>query len=111
MLGDDGARLSGGQRRRVAIARALLCDADVLVLDEATSDLDSELEERVHEAIRSLDRELAVLVITHRLAAVADADRIYAVEDGRITEVGDHQELLANGGTYSALYAAQTRGH
>jgi subfamily B ATP-binding cassette protein MsbA len=109
-LGDDGARLSGGQRRRVAIARALLREADVLVLDEATGDLDSDLEERVLGAIRSFERELAVFVITHRLAAVADADRIYAVEDGRITEVGDHQELLANDGTYSALYAAQTRG-
>jgi len=106
-LGDDGVRLSGGQRQRVAVARALLLDADVLVFDEATSDLDADLERRVYAAIESLDRTYATLVITHQLAAVTDADRIYTIEDGRVTEVGDHRTLLANGGTYAELFAAR----
>jgi subfamily B ATP-binding cassette protein MsbA len=110
VLGDDGVRLSGGQRQRVAIARALLRDADVLVLDEATSDLDGGLEERVYEAITALDREYAVVVITHRLGTIADADRIHAIEDGRITETGGHRELLERDGTYADLYAARSRG-
>jgi subfamily B ATP-binding cassette protein MsbA len=106
-LGDDGVRLSGGQRQRVAIARALLKEADVLVLDEATSDLDTELEAQVHGAIESLDRELATLVIAHRLSTVVDADRILTLVDGEVVESGTHDELLAHGGRYATLYAGQ----
>jgi len=105
-LGDDAIRLSGGQQRRVAIARALVRDADVLVLDEATSDLDTALERQVHDAIESLGDDYAVVVITHRLGAVTDADRLYTIEDGRITEAGTHDELLRNGGTYATLYSS-----
>lgn len=108
-LGDDGVRLSGGQRQRVAVARALLYDADVLVFDEATSDLDTTLEERIFTAIESLDGRYTVLVITHRLGTVVDADRIHAIEDGRLTEAGDHRELLTNDGTYSELIGARSR--
>lgn len=79
----------------------------MLVFDEATSDLDADLERRVYAAIESLDRTYATLVITHQLAAVTDADRIYTIEDGRVTEVGDHRTLLANGGTYAELFAAR----
>lgn len=107
VLGDDGVKLSGGQRQRVAIARALLKDAELLVLDEATSDLDSSLEEQVHDAIAGMDRDYALLVIAHRLSTVADADRIYTIEDGEIVEAGDHSELLTNEGTYSQLYSLQ----
>jgi subfamily B ATP-binding cassette protein MsbA len=106
-LGDDGVRLSGGQRQRVAIARALLKDADLLVLDEATSDLDTGLEERVHRAIERMDRDYAVVAIAHRLSTVIGADTIYTLDDGRIAEAGTHEELLAREGQYADLYARQ----
>jgi len=109
-LGDDGVRLSGGQRQRISIARALLKDADVLVLDEATSDLDSNLEEEVHDAIEARDRDQTMFVVAHRLSTVMNADRIYTMEDGRITEVGSHEELLSEEGTYADLYGTQTTG-
>lgn len=106
-LGDDGVRLSGGQRQRVALARALLKDADLLMLDEATSDLDSKIEERVHGAIDAMDRDYALIVIAHRLSTVVNADRIYAVENGRIDEAGAHDELVDQEGTYASLYTTQ----
>jgi subfamily B ATP-binding cassette protein MsbA len=109
-LGDDGVRLSGGQRQRVALARALLKDADFLVLDEATSDLDSNLERDVQAAIESLERERGIITIAHRLSTVKNADRIYTLEDGRITETGTHRALLDEEGTYAELYAIQSEG-
>jgi len=108
-LGDDGVRLSGGQRQRVALARALLKDADFLVLDEATSDLDSNLEKKVQASIESMDREYGVIAIAHRLSTVKNADRIYTVEDGEIIEVGTHQQLLNDGGEYANLYTIQSK--
>lgn len=105
-LGDDGVRLSGGQRQRVAIARALLKDADVLVLDEATSDLDTSLEERVHQGIEQLP-EYAMIVIAHRLSTVTGSDRIYRMEDGKIQEVGPHDELLVMDEMYAEMYKKQ----
>jgi subfamily B ATP-binding cassette protein MsbA len=107
VLGDDGVRLSGGQQQRVALARALLKDADVLLLDEATSDLDSNIEREVQAAIESMERDYALVAIAHRLSTVKNADRIYTVEDGRITDVGAHDELLDDGGLYAELYATQ----
>lgn len=109
-LGDDGVRLSGGQRQRVALARALLKDADVLVLDEATSDLDSNLEKQVQESIESMDREYAMVGIAHRLSTVKNADRIYTVDRGEIAETGQHDELIESGGQYAELYAIQSQG-
>jgi subfamily B ATP-binding cassette protein MsbA len=109
-LGDDGVRLSGGQRQRVALARALLKEADVLVLDEATSDLDSNLEKEVQESIESMERDYAMIGIAHRLSTVKNADRIYTVDDGEILETGNHQELIKNGGQYAELYAIQSKG-
>lgn len=108
-LGDNGVRLSGGQKQRVALARALLKDADVLVLDEATSNLDSNLERQVQSAIESMDREYAVVGIAHRLSTVKSADRIYTVDDGRIIETGTHNELLDEEGRYAELYALQSK--
>jgi subfamily B ATP-binding cassette protein MsbA len=105
VLGDDGVRLSGGQRQRVAIARTLLKDADVLVLDEATSDLDTTLESRVHSGIESMDRNHVMLVVAHRLSTVKNADCIYTMKDGRIVEAGRHGELVSNDGKYAELYA------
>ena len=109
-LGDDGVRLSGGQRQRVALARALLKDADFLVLDEATSDLDSNLKREVQAAIEAMDREYAIVTIAHRLSTVKNADRIYTLEDGKIIEERSHRELLDDDGEYAELYAIQSRG-
>ena len=109
-LGDDGVRLSGGQKQRVALARALLQDADLLVLDEATSDLDSNLEREVQTAIEAMEREYAMIAIAHRLSTVESADRIYTVENGEVLETGTHSELVDNGGRYADLYAIQSRG-
>jgi len=104
-LGDNGVRLSGGQKQRVALARALLRDVDFLLLDEATSDLDRNIEREVHDGIESLESDHGMIVVAHRLSTVRNADRIYTMEDGRVTEVGTHEELLESGDTYAELYA------
>jgi subfamily B ATP-binding cassette protein MsbA len=106
-VGDRGSLLSGGQRQRVAMARAILKDAPILVLDEATSQLDSESERHVQDAIAALRRGRTTLVIAHRLATVEQADRIIVVQDGRIAESGRHGELLAQNGLYAQLYKLQ----
>lgn len=108
VLGDQGVKLSGGQRQRVAIARALLKDAELLILDEATSDLDTSLERAVHEGIEGMDRDYAMLVIAHRLSTVTNADRIYTMEAGEIVESGRHEELVTRNGRYSELYSLQS---
>jgi len=107
-LGEDGVKLSGGQRQRVALARAVLSDADILLLDEATSDLDSTIEQRVYDGIVAADGGTAVLSIAHRLSTVHDADRIYALADGNVAEVGTHDELVDTGGVYAKLHATQS---
>jgi subfamily B ATP-binding cassette protein MsbA len=109
-LGDKGVRLSGGQKQRVALARALLKDADLLILDEATSDLDSNLEKQVQHAIESMDRDYALITIAHRLSTVRGADRIYTMENGQISERGNHGELVERDGKYAELYAVQSEG-
>lgn len=106
-VGEDAVQLSGGQRQRVALARALLKDADVLVLDEATSDLDSNIEGEVQRNIESMDEEYILVAIAHSLSTVKNADRIYTLKDGCIAEAGSHDELLALDGTYAELYATQ----
>jgi subfamily B ATP-binding cassette protein MsbA len=106
-LGDNGVRLSGGQRQRVALARALLQDADILILDEATSDLDTRIEHRVQSGIETMDREFTVVAIAHRLSTVKGADRIYTLDDGEIVEAGEHESLLDNEGQYADLYQPQ----
>jgi subfamily B ATP-binding cassette protein MsbA len=107
VLGEHGARLSGGQRQRIAIARALLKDAPILILDEATSSLDTESEAAVQAALANLMEGRTVLVIAHRLSTVRRADRIAVMEHGAITELGTHEELLAKGGMYRRLYDLQ----
>lgn len=106
-LGDDGVRLSGGQRQRIALARALVKDADVLVLDEATSDLDSAIEDRVRRAIEAVETDYALVSIAHRLSTIRNASRIYTLQSGRIVEKGDHRELLEEGGKYAELHSMQ----
>jgi ATP-binding cassette, subfamily B, bacterial MsbA len=106
-IGERGARLSGGERQRIAIARALLKNAPILILDEATSSLDTESEVAVQAALANLIEGRTVLVIAHRLSTVRRADRIAVMESGAITELGTHDELLALGGMYSRLYHLQ----
>ena len=107
MVGEGGGKLSGGQRQRIALARAFLRNAPILLLDEATSALDAESEARVQEALQRLSKGRTVLVIAHRLATVRDADRIIALDGGRIVETGRHHELIAKGGLYARLAKLQ----
>jgi ATP-binding cassette, subfamily B, bacterial MsbA len=107
LIGEQGVRISGGERQRLAIARALLKDPPILILDEATSNLDSEAEREVQQALDQLIVGRTTLVIAHRLSTVRNADRIIALEGGRIMGIGTHAELLAAGGLYRRLYEMQ----
>ncbi len=109
LIGHNGERLSGGQRQRLAIARAIYKDAPILILDEATSALDSESERLVQQALETLMRGRTSLVIAHRLSTIERADRIVALDGGRIVESGSHAELLRLGGLYARLHALQFR--
>ncbi|HLF57335.1 MAG TPA: ATP-binding cassette domain-containing protein, partial [Thermoanaerobaculia bacterium] len=107
MVGERGSALSGGQRQRIAIARALLKNAPILILDEATSQLDAESEALVQKALANLMQARTTLVVAHRLSTVSRADRIYVIDDGRVVEQGRHDELISNGGIYHRLYELQ----
>ena len=107
IVGERGVRLSGGQRQRVAIARAILADPRILVLDEATSSLDSESEALIQDGLRSLRRGRTTFVIAHRLSTIRSADQILVIEHGEIVERGSHDTLLALGGRYRTLYDKQ----
>ena len=107
MIGERGVRLSGGERQRIAIARALLKNAPILILDEATSALDSESESLVQAALQNLMTGRTVFVIAHRLSTVRRADRIVVLENGTITDVGAHEQLMQKLGTYRRLYDLQ----
>jgi subfamily B ATP-binding cassette protein MsbA len=107
VIGEKGFRLSGGERQRLAIARALLKNAPVLILDEATSSLDAESESLVQAALANLMQNRTVLVIAHRLGTIRRANRIAVLEDGRITAIGSHDELLSTSSTYQRLYQLQ----
>jgi len=107
MVGEQGIRLSGGQRQRLAIARAMLKNAPILLLDEATSALDTESERKVQAALETLMEGRTTLIIAHRLSTVVDADMIYVIDQGRVIELGNHQELLDRGQVYRHLYDLQ----
>ena len=106
-VGEDGAFLSGGQRQRLALARMLLADKPVMIFDEATSNIDCESEEIIWESIGALKGEKTVIVISHRLASVKDADRICVMEKGMMAESGTHNELMVRSGAYSRMWAMQ----
>ena len=110
LVGERGVRISGGQRQRLAIARAILAHARILILDEATSNLDSESERMIQQSLEGLLRDRTSFVIAHRLSTVRHADRIVVMEGGRIAEVGTHDELLALGGRYAEMVALQNVG-
>jgi ATP-binding cassette subfamily B protein len=110
LVGERGVKLSGGQRQRVAIARAILKRARLLILDEATSSLDSESEALIQDALRTLMQDQTAIVIAHRLSTVRRMDRLVVLERGAIVECGSHDELLARNGMYASLWAHQSGG-
>jgi subfamily B ATP-binding cassette protein MsbA len=109
VVGERGVKLSGGQRQRIAIARAILADPRILVLDEATSSLDSESEGKIQDGLRALRRGRTTFVIAHRLSTIRSADQILVLERGEIVERGTHEQLLAANGRYRQLYDKQYR--
>jgi ATP-binding cassette subfamily B protein len=108
MVGERGQKLSGGQRQRLSIARAILRDPAILILDEATSAVDNETEAAIQRSLAKVGRGRTVVVIAHRLSTVRDADRIWVLEDGTISETGTHDELAESDGLYAALWRVQT---
>jgi subfamily B ATP-binding cassette protein MsbA len=106
-IGERGVKLSGGQKQRLALARAILTNPRILILDEATSSVDAEAEHLIQQALEKVLKGRTALVIAHRLSTIRHADKIIALEDGRIVEVGGHSELLARGGLYSQMYQRQ----
>jgi subfamily B ATP-binding cassette protein MsbA len=107
VVGERGVKLSGGQRQRVAIARAILADPRILILDEATSSLDSEAEALIRDGLRSLRRGRTTFVIAHRLSTIQSADQILVLDKGEIVERGNHGQLMLVGGLYRKLYERQ----
>jgi ATP-binding cassette subfamily B protein len=107
-LGENGAGLSGGERQRISIARALLCDPRILILDEATSSVDTESEQEIQKALARICKGRTTIAIAHRLSTLKNADRIFVFDEGRIVENGSHEELLAHQGVYHKLVKIQT---
>ena len=109
VIGERGVKLSGGQRQRIAIARAILANPRILILDEATSNLDTESESYIQNSLKTLMQGRTTFVIAHRLSTIRQADQILVIEDGRIEERGKHEELIEKKGRYFELYTYQAR--
>ena len=109
MIGENGVRISGGQKQRISIARAILKESPIILLDEATSSLDTESEEIVQNAINNLTKNKTTLVIAHRLSTIHNADKIFVLKDGKIINSGDHNFLISNCEEYKSLYQKQLK--
>jgi len=109
LVGERGIKLSTGQKQRIAIARALICSPGILVLDEATSSLDSELEKLIQEALERLIANKTTFIVAHRLSTVRKADKILVLSKGKIVEQGTHKELIKKKGAYYKFYSLQFR--
>ena len=109
VIGERGVKLSGGQRQRISIARALLADPKIIILDEATSNLDTESESFIQKSLQELMMDRTTFVIAHRLSTIQRADQILVIEDGNIVEQGKHKELIGKKGRYYDLYTYQSR--
>lgn len=107
VIAEKGGNLSGGQCQRLALARALLHDSEIYIFDEATSNIDIDSENDIMKEIKTLAKEKTVILISHRLANVTDADRIYVIDSGNVTESGTHNALLSKSGDYARLWNAQ----
>jgi len=109
VIGERGVKLSGGQRQRISIARALLANPKIIILDEATSNLDTESESYIQKSLQILMKDRTTFVIAHRLSTIQQADQILVIEQGNIVERGKHQELIDKKGRYFDLYTYQSR--
>ncbi len=109
-VGERGIKLSGGQKQRLAIARALLTDPKILIFDEATSNLDSESERKIQQALNFAAKDRTVIIIAHRFSTIRNADKIVVLNNGTIADIGKHQELIAKGGIYKMLWTLQSKG-
>jgi subfamily B ATP-binding cassette protein MsbA len=109
LIGENGVRLSGGQKQRLSIARAILKKSPIILLDEATSSLDTESEEVVQNAILNLIKNKTTLVIAHRLSTIHSADQIFVIKNGKVLELGNHEYLIKNSETYKSLYEKQLK--
>ncbi|MGB6269491.1 MAG: ATP-binding cassette domain-containing protein, partial [Olleya sp.] len=109
LIGERGVKLSGGQRQRIAIARAILADPKIIILDEATSNLDTESEALIQKSLAELTKNRTTIVIAHRLSTIRKANQILVIENGRIAERGNHDDLIAKEGRYYDLYTYQAK--
>ena len=108
-IGENGVKLSGGEKQRLSIARAFLKKSKIILLDEATSSLDSETEEKIQSALNKLILNKTTIVIAHRLSTVLNSDKIYVVDQGKIIDSGNHKDLLSSSGVYKNLYERQIK--
>ena len=106
-IGENGIRLSGGEKQRLSIARAMIKESSIILLDEATSSLDSETESKIQEALKILTKNKTTIVIAHRLSTILNSNSIYVIDDGKVVENGKHDELLKNSILYKSFYERQ----
>ena len=109
LIGENGIRLSGGEKQRISIARAMLKKSSIILLDEATSSLDADTETKIQEAIKLLTNNKTTLVIAHRLSTIKNSKKIYVIEEGKVVAEGDHENLLKNSSIYKNFYEKQLR--